>query len=396
MGQTLEFSLPPYVASSPALVVHFANRRAIFHRLRALCFIPFIYLQAVLLHPAIPSRTSRVLRFLLMFPAAYLAAGAPFWWRVEPVEHAVGANFRWGIWGPAFLMKAVEWGLCQDRKAYTWIGFDDATVVPTLASDYKGTSTINKGVNGGLSSDSSANISATSSAISNKLTSSTARNGHNSHLPTPPDSPRPSIAPADIGTSGAALTSKRRRARSAAHTDSALTVALDALHLLTAMRGIGYAFGPPLKSLAAGASKNTGRTEFALRATKRFIRSHIISTVCLLVMIHRYTYVPLYLGQLLKPLGLSQKWANELSLLLAYFCVGVSLHAQMLVGFEGTSLVFLAISFLPLPQRIRPTWDAREWPPLFKLPHKPENITVFWSQQWHVSEDVEAVFEVLD
>jgi hypothetical protein len=61
----------------------------------ALAFLPFLFLQAVLLHPSIPSRVSRALRFVLLFPAAYFSIVAPFHYRIQPVHVAIGANFRW-------------------------------------------------------------------------------------------------------------------------------------------------------------------------------------------------------------------------------------------------------------------------------------------------------------
>lgn len=75
MGAGLvQFSLPPLVALS---------------------FVPFLLAQAVLLHPRFSDAVSRPLRFLLMFPALYLSGVAPFYWRIDPVPLAIGANFRW-------------------------------------------------------------------------------------------------------------------------------------------------------------------------------------------------------------------------------------------------------------------------------------------------------------
>lgn len=63
--------------------------------LEALSFLPFLFAQAVLLHPSIPASISRPARLALFFPAAYLSFVAPFRHRITPLHYAIGANFRW-------------------------------------------------------------------------------------------------------------------------------------------------------------------------------------------------------------------------------------------------------------------------------------------------------------
>lgn len=52
--------------------------------------LPFLFLQAVLLHPVFPDSISRPLRIFLMIPALTLSAIAPFKFRFSPVHLAIG------------------------------------------------------------------------------------------------------------------------------------------------------------------------------------------------------------------------------------------------------------------------------------------------------------------
>lgn len=91
--------------------------------------LPFLFLQAVLLHPVFPDSISRPLRIFLMIPALTLSAIAPLPSNSDsPLSILLsvsdrngaseerrlntlwaGANFRWGIFGPYSEMKALEW-----------------------------------------------------------------------------------------------------------------------------------------------------------------------------------------------------------------------------------------------------------------------------------------------
>lgn len=272
------------------------------------------------------------------------------------------------------MLKALEWGFAKDRSAYTWLGFDEARVVQPSEADSSspGTPTLSPQPNGKTPSSSQLTtaLNGTSSTLRTRAT-----------LSNPPPSPLPpsgTIAEPDVGESGRPARVKRRHRRFAADSATPLSIALDALHLLTAMRGIGYAFGPPPKSLAPSPPKARG--EFFRRAAARFVRSHIIATIGVWVIIERHRLVPQFLQAYLLPF-VTVVQVQPLANVLAYLAVGVSLHAQMLVGFEGAAIVFLAIDYLPLPEAIKPTFDSREWPDLFHRPFEPETVTIFWSQQ---------------
>lgn len=202
-------------------------------------------------------------------------------------------------------------------------------------------------------------------------------------LPTPPESPTlRAVGGNDVGSSGVPSTITHehdvKRIRFSASHSHPLDILLDSLHLLSSMRYIGYAAGPPVNHLAPRPPQDKRR--FAKGALYRFARSHVISTICLLFIIHRDTLVPSYLAQYLP-----HKTALPVAHALSYFAVGVSLHAQMCIGFEGASLFFLVLSLVPWPKRLRPSFafDAREWTPLFWRPWDITSVSEFWAMRWH-------------
>jgi hypothetical protein len=280
-----------------------------------------------------------------------------------------------GIFGPNFVLKAIEWGLAKDRRAYTWLGFDEAVVVKPEEEEKHGhgvTTTNGAATNG----------HAHGQALARQLATGSAKRRHvpSPSLPTPPDSPSPGLVAPDIGTSGRASVVKSTHARIAAHSYTPLTIARDALHLFASMRGIGYAFGPPIRSLAPSPPRD--HLAFLRCAVYRSIKAHLISISCFLIIIHRQTLVPTLLHQYLLPF-LSLAQVQPLANVLAYLSVGLSLQSDMQVGSDNQSIICLLLSHLPLPAAIRPTFDSREWAPMFDRPFQPESVTVFWSQQWH-------------
>lgn len=184
----------------------------------------------------------------------------------------------------------------------------------------------------------------------------------------------------DIGTRGApALVKSSQKSYAASHPSSPLTIFLNSFHLLTSLRGFGYAFGPP--SHHRHPRKHS--LHFLRSALASLAISHLISITCLALIIHRHSAVPSLLSHLSLPLRALQPTANVLS----YLAVGVSLHAQMETGFAMASIAFVvgtAILRALLPPAFRPApFDSREFPPLFDTPYKPKSVTKFWSAQWH-------------
>ncbi|KAM0748048.1 hypothetical protein T439DRAFT_328032 [Meredithblackwellia eburnea MCA 4105] len=332
--------------------------------LSALSFVPFIFAQVVLLHPIFPDHISRPLRFLLTFPAVFLSALAPFKWRIEPSHLAIGANFRWGVFGPNFILKSLEWGLAVDRTPYQWIGFEG------LGEDGrpKGVERVAETAEGSEDVKAKGSKDDTTSVVSGSI-----------H----PDGTR-KLAEDDVGEHGDAAVVKAVSSHTAAVKDSPLQVFLSSLHLLTAMRGIGYAFGPPSHSL--GPTPPRAPLAFFRSAMLDLIKAHIISTLSLIIIINRQTTLPHLLHNSLLPF-LPVESLQPLANTVAYFFVGISLWAQMVIGHAGASLAFFVSTSLLrtiLPNSLRPPpFDSREWPPLFNSPAVPRSITVFWSSQWH-------------
>lgn len=179
---------------------------------------------------------------------------------------------------------------------------------------------------------------------------------------------------------------KSSHALEARNHDSAFTIFVSSIHLAISMRGIGYAFGPT-KNLVAD-SLPRGSVAFLKAAIYGLIKSHIVSTISLLIIIHHRTTLPIFLGNYLPfvpPAGL-----QYLSNILAYLSVGMSLHAQMVLGFDGFSICFLLATNLlrfVLPKSFifrPPPFDSRQYPPLFNNPFAPQSVTHFWGECWHL------------
>lgn len=284
-----------------------------------------------------------------------------------------------GIFGPNFMMKALEWGLAKDRTPYTWLGFDSPAVSAHPDSSEKSSAEANS-----TSVDTYTNSRRRETSKRSKNQADPIKTkslDSSASLPTPPDSPTmQAVGGSDVG-GGKRASEQTRRVRFSRNSSRPLDIFLDSLHLLSSMRYHGYAAGPPANQRAPAAPRD--KRAFFKRALWRFVRSHIISTTCVLVIIHRHTYLPQYLGTVLP--FLSPKVVQSICNALSYFCVGVSLHAQMLVGFEGASMFFLLLSLLPWPSRLATAFafDAREWTPLFWQPYNITSVAEFWALRWH-------------
>lgn len=181
---------------------------------------------------------------------------------------------------------------------------------------------------------------------------------------------------------------KTSHALEARNHDSAFTIFVSSIHLAISMRGIGYAFGPT-KNLVAD-SLPRGSVAFLKAAIYSLIKSHIVSTVSLLIIIHHRTTLPIFLGDYLPFKFLPPAGLRYLSNILAYLSVGMSLHAQMVLGFVGFSICFLLATnllrfILPKSSIFRPPpFDSRQYPPLFNNPFAPQSVTQFWGESWHL------------
>lgn len=179
----------------------------------------------------------------------------------------------------------------------------------------------------------------------------------------------------DVGK-GEQIKEKEHDAQAAAPVPGVLSLLSDSFHLLGAMRGIGYACGPPRKSIA---TPIRGHRNFLVDALKNMLVSHIIATTCLGLILHHKDWVPALL-----PLQLAL--AEPVAKVLGYLAVGISMHAQMVLGFSSMSVVYWLVQEggrRVIPKPFTPSeFDEREWPPLFRRPWDPVNVGTFWGQQW--------------
>lgn len=297
-----------------------------------------------------------------------------------------------GIFGPYFVLRSIEFGLVKDRSIYTWIGFNADSPPPTPP--------VQKGDNGAsaITNGSTTTTTATATAADVGRVLRQRLNGHDHkqqhHLTEPGSAYKgrsgidsgystPPIEPAHMveqsaGDNGKAAELKEHEYEHEARspTPGWLPLLSDSFHLLGAMRGIGYACGPPRKSLARPIK---GHLNFLVDAFKNMVVSHLIATSCLGLILHRKDWVPALL-----PLPL--KLAEPVAEVLGFLAVGISLHAQMVLGFSSLSMVYWIFQeggrrVIPAPFTPSP-FDEREWPPLFRRPWHPVNVGTFWGQQW--------------
>ncbi|GAA5937155.1 hypothetical protein JCM3775_001566 [Rhodotorula graminis] len=388
--------------------------------LQGLGFGFLLLVLALLLQPAIPAPISRHLRLALFLPVAALACVTPLWWRFEPFDLAIPANFRWAIFAPYGVLKAVQWGLLSDRaraKDLAWVGFDgreeerSRDVVVEREEAEKGrahelasTTARSEPAAEGLRKRAPPELSAPtprrpSTALSPDIALPSSSPTDISHLPTPSPSPPfdavnpPSIASAPHPTSSVSpLAHAQRDAQSAAQQHDPLRTLVDATHLVSSLRGVGYLWGPPLRSLARPAPSHAA---FVRRALAQFVLAHAVSTACVaLQVLDRDGELAPVLARAV-PL-LSPGAAQLVSATIARLGIGASLHAQMNIGAEGVSLGLYAAhrALNAVLDRVgggkavkwRSTFDVREYPPLFDRPFAAMGeggLAGFWGHRWH-------------
>ncbi|GAA5915715.1 hypothetical protein JCM6882_004123 [Rhodosporidiobolus microsporus] len=374
--------------------------------LRALSYAPLLFLICLLLQPAIPSRISRPLRIILFFPSVYLATTGPFAHPIQPAEWAVGAGFRYGIFAPYFLWKAFEWCfLASDHREaereLAWIGFDGKHE-GKLHSTGSAQAVPLKGINGAAvdKGELRRRLNGVVAPVPVHPPPSSAPLPSGPHqLPTPaPSPPFAAIQPpsvAEAATPSARLTPVTHAKAAALRTSQRahpLRVLADATHLLTSLRGVGYAWGPPARSLP---SPQASQGAFFRRTARDFVQAHAVSTAALaLQVLDRDGHLGAFLSAS-APL-LSPSLADSISALISRLMVGVSLHSQMLIGFSGANMLFLVLAWTTnalldrAPARWGWTWravfDLREYPPLFDRPFEKMGeggVSTFWGKRWH-------------
>lgn len=154
--------------------------------------------------------------------------------------------------------------------------------------------------------------------------------------------------------------------------------------LSPSLTGNGWAFGPPPRSLAP---HQPLQSLAFLRSTLFEITwSHFSLVSCAIVLLARQPSRMAFFGTLFP--SLSDSNLRFLSEMVATMALGTGAFAGLTLGMQIAILVVFVptelLRRLPLPNSLSPNpFDARQYPPLFLRPWAPENVSHFWSQQWH-------------
>ncbi|GAA6060320.1 hypothetical protein JCM10212_000417 [Sporobolomyces blumeae] len=411
--------------------------------LYSFAYAPALLLFCILLQPSIPARLSTLGRRALILPTLVFVAVAPYWWKVNPVEWSVGFSFRMGIFGPDLMLKVLEWGLMDEKDRATklsWVGFDDEGKQDVRDAARK-TELVRHDDTTDQDRRAKSPVEAVSTAVpADKLkarlrnldaqprtVSSTASSATNSppsltnlvlnQLPTPQTSPpttpvdplataiqpkplhastHSKLAEPDVRTGSSKLQADSQKRHP-------FRVVVDACHFLSSMRGNGYSWGPPPPRHRSHHRKhhNLPRLSVAhfLRDQARdFVWGSFVSLVCgIYQTLHRDNEIVPFLAShvpVLQSSPLVAALAENVVDAIAYIMVGVSLFAEMYVGFSGSALGITIASvvvnsgldrFSP-DVKWRWTFDSREYAPLFDNPFGKMGeggVAAFWGHRWH-------------
>ncbi|GAA6025165.1 hypothetical protein JCM11491_000715 [Sporobolomyces phaffii] len=398
--------------------------------LYAFSYAPALLLFCILLQPSIPARLSTYGRRFLILPTLVFVCIAPFRWRISPIAFSVPFNFRLSIFGPDLILKALEWGLMDEKDRATklsWVGFEDDAQhkkeTPAEVERKKdGRSSPVEGSSTAIPADKlKARLSKLDSVSVPSSASSSATNSPPSlanlvaaQLPTPSTSPPPTPVdpitaanpPPLHDTNDSALSKIEVRSSAAKATADEqnrhpMRVLIDACHFLSAMRGNGYAFATaPTRHRSHHRSRHNPRqpvSTFLRNQLRHFVQSQVVSTACMAYQVlHRDDRIVPFLvsrfPQLASPIALSLTKHTVNSI--AYGSVGMALFCQMIIGFSGAALgiVLASLAVNSLLDRYstdikwRWSFDSREYPALFDEPFGrmgEGGVSSFWGFRWH-------------
>ncbi|KAM0791374.1 hypothetical protein ACM66B_005839 [Microbotryomycetes sp. NB124-2] len=163
--------------------------------------------------------------------------------------------------------------------------------------------------------------------------------------------------------------------------DSLSQILTWSISLLFSMRGIGWAFGPPARSLAPHGPKNS-RTLIEQLVIAIVKRQAIFSTMSAILL----TPEPERARRLVA-LGATAQHAAVGSKAIGTLAFGTAACCALEMGFSiATLLACVGTNVLRtiLPVDLQPApFDIRAYPPIFQEPWHPESVSTFWSSQWH-------------
>ncbi|ORY89423.1 hypothetical protein BCR35DRAFT_300604 [Leucosporidium creatinivorum] len=172
--------------------------------------------------------------------------------------------------------------------------------------------------------------------------------------------------------------------RNQAEKDGPLDIISWTILLLGSMRGNGWAFGPPPRSLAPHPPRQL--LAFLRSTLFEITWSHLSLVSCAVVLLARQPSRMVFFSTLFP--SLPDSTLRILSEAVATMALGTGAFAGLTLGMQIAILVVFVptelLRLLPLPTALKPNpFDARQYPPLFLRPWAPENVSHFWSQQWH-------------
>ncbi|KAK4053935.1 hypothetical protein OIO90_003772 [Microbotryomycetes sp. JL221] len=173
---------------------------------------------------------------------------------------------------------------------------------------------------------------------------------------------------------------KAIRKKQAEH-DSLTDILVWTASLLLSMRGIGWAFGPSEKSIAPHGPKHQGQLvkQLVIAIVKRQAIFASMSAILLTPSVERATHLVRF--------GFSNQSASIASEAVGTLAFGTAACCALEMGFSLAillSCIATAILRTILPDNVRPQpFDIRQYPPIFQQPWHPDNVSIFWSCQWH-------------
>lgn len=137
----------------------------------------------------------------------------------------------------------------------------------------------------------------------------------------------------------------------------------------------GYAFGPPVRSLRASAYPSSPPA-FAFRNLIEIAWSHVVMVICGIILTAKPAAFTALVATLFPSLS-----PTAVVAFLSTASMGIGSYSGMNLGYSSFTLSIQLLSLLPLPG-VQP-FDPREYHRLFNRAWRVQNVTKFWSKQWH-------------
>lgn len=168
----------------------------------------------------------------------------------------------------------------------------------------------------------------------------------------------------------------------AAANDGPIAILSSTFHLLTAMRGVGWAFGPSPRSRSRPLPR--APLPFLLRLLFELLWSHVVLVLACITLTSSSPTRTAFISSHLP--SLSPSSTSLLSETLAGLSLGITAYAGLTAGYWTAVLPAFLLTTLArlLPSGIRPPpFDSRQYPPLFMAPWCPTSVSHFWRSSWH-------------